>query len=405
MVMIAPRMSTSLNSSGIAVISFDFSAQAACPSDRPYSLAHALTVCSAPRPLVRSWLRRAVFPSTANVGCSTPVSATASARNDRSQLAKEAWKAAGFNAIRTRRKTSLRGTPWGRSSTLRSHPSLRAAQRAIAVGPPAPARTASSAMTRTLDRGCRWLMVERGSSSSWKWTTTSSRATRRRSAMLHPRVLLRGRDTGGWYTREPPRAQALQLTRITYKCALALVPDEGPRGMGGGRLRGWPPVHPHGRRRRPRGPRQSRRHRPDDDRTSGTLLPVHRPRIGPRRPERVGGGASRDRLPSREDPGDRHSPLQDPLRAARLLQDAGRRRERSHPRLHRVRPRGRRRHDDRPGRDLGGSPLHGPARRDPDPPDDVGRPRRAVPRGARPILIRRRPPRPRLPMRGRLSHG
>src|SRR5208283_4949740 len=60
MVMIAPLMSTSLRSSGIAVISFDFSAHATCPSDRPNSLAQTLTECKAPRPFLRSWLRRAV---------------------------------------------------------------------------------------------------------------------------------------------------------------------------------------------------------------------------------------------------------------------------------------------------------------------------------------------------------
>ena len=89
-VMIAPLMSTSLKSSGIAVISFDFSAQATCPSDRPNSLAQTLTECKAPRPLLRSWLRRAVLPSTARIGCSTPVAAAAVARNDCSQLAKQA---------------------------------------------------------------------------------------------------------------------------------------------------------------------------------------------------------------------------------------------------------------------------------------------------------------------------
>ena len=44
-------MSTSFRSSGIAVISFDFSALATCPSDRPNSLAQTLTECKAPRPL------------------------------------------------------------------------------------------------------------------------------------------------------------------------------------------------------------------------------------------------------------------------------------------------------------------------------------------------------------------
>ena len=73
MVMIAPLMSTSRRSSGIAVISLDFSAQATCPSDRPNSLAQTLTECRAPRPFLRSWLRRAVLPSIGRTGRSTPV--------------------------------------------------------------------------------------------------------------------------------------------------------------------------------------------------------------------------------------------------------------------------------------------------------------------------------------------
>ena len=58
----------------------DFSAQATCPSVRPNSLAQMLTECNAPRPFLRSWLRRAVLPSTARTGCSTPVAAAASVR-------------------------------------------------------------------------------------------------------------------------------------------------------------------------------------------------------------------------------------------------------------------------------------------------------------------------------------
>ena len=84
----APLMSTSRSSSGIAVISFDFSAQATCPRDRPYSLAHMLTECKAPRPFLRSWLRRKVLPSTGRTGCSTPV--CASPRPQRLQPADEA---------------------------------------------------------------------------------------------------------------------------------------------------------------------------------------------------------------------------------------------------------------------------------------------------------------------------
>ena len=36
----------------MAVISFDFSAQATCPSDSPNSLAQTLTECKAPKPLL-----------------------------------------------------------------------------------------------------------------------------------------------------------------------------------------------------------------------------------------------------------------------------------------------------------------------------------------------------------------
>jgi hypothetical protein len=54
MVMMAPLMSTGLRSSGTAVISFDFSALATCPKDRPNSLAHTLTGCISPIPFRRS---------------------------------------------------------------------------------------------------------------------------------------------------------------------------------------------------------------------------------------------------------------------------------------------------------------------------------------------------------------
>src|SRR5271157_2213926 len=225
MVMIAPWMSTSLRSSGIAVISFDFSAHATCPNDRPNSLAQTLTECKAPRPFLRSWLRRAVLPSTARMGCSTPVTAVASARNDCSQLAKQAWKAAGFKAIRTRRKTSLLGIPLGKSSASKRNSCFRTAHCVIAVGPPAPASTASKAMTTTLSKGCRRLISERGSSSSSKCRMTSSNPICRASAMVPPCCAALIEATQGRYTRKHPRAQALQITKITHKCALALFAE------------------------------------------------------------------------------------------------------------------------------------------------------------------------------------
>jgi hypothetical protein len=85
-----------------------------------------------------------------------------------SQLAKQAWKAAGFSTIRTRRKTSWRGIPLGKSSTSRRNCSFRPAHRAIAVGPLAQASTAYRAMTITLAKECWRLTEDRGSSRSAK---------------------------------------------------------------------------------------------------------------------------------------------------------------------------------------------------------------------------------------------
>ena len=51
--------------SGIAVISFDFSSQAACASVRPFSLDHAVTKCSIPRPDFFRADRRSALPSIA----------------------------------------------------------------------------------------------------------------------------------------------------------------------------------------------------------------------------------------------------------------------------------------------------------------------------------------------------
>jgi len=150
----APRTSTSRNNSGMAVISFDFSAQATWPSDNPNSLAQTLTECRAPNPCARSWLRRAVLPSTARIGRSMPVAPAAAARSAVSQVAKRAGNAVGLSKANTRRKTSSRGTPLGRSRTPRRKGSLIVAHLAIDVGPWAPAKTAISAMTTTLTSGC-----------------------------------------------------------------------------------------------------------------------------------------------------------------------------------------------------------------------------------------------------------
>ena len=59
-----------------------------------------------------------------------------------------------------------------------------AAHSAIAVGPEAPASTAITAMTTTETSGCRRLISDRGSSSSWKCATTSSSEISRELAIV-----------------------------------------------------------------------------------------------------------------------------------------------------------------------------------------------------------------------------
>ena len=48
--------------------------------------AQTLTECNAPRPFLRSWLRRAVLPSIARMGCATPEAAAARARSEFNQF-------------------------------------------------------------------------------------------------------------------------------------------------------------------------------------------------------------------------------------------------------------------------------------------------------------------------------
>ena len=90
----------------------------------------------------------------------------------RSQGAKPAGKAV-FSALKTRRQTSVRGIPFGPGSVVRRNSGVNIAPGAIAVGPRAPARMASRAMTTTLTRECGRVTVERGPSKSSKCRTIS----------------------------------------------------------------------------------------------------------------------------------------------------------------------------------------------------------------------------------------
>ena len=64
-VTIAPEIESIFSSSGIAVISLDFSSTATWPSSRWLAVAQAWTMCKADFPLARSKERRRVLPSMA----------------------------------------------------------------------------------------------------------------------------------------------------------------------------------------------------------------------------------------------------------------------------------------------------------------------------------------------------
>src|SRR5208283_1431154 len=104
------------------------------------------------------------------------------------------------------------------------------------VGPPAPASTASKAMTTTLSKGCRRLTSERGSSSSSKCRTTSSNPICRMSAMVHPLWRCSCRNhTGEGIPENNPGRKYYKLPRLpisarwpwTWRSARCLT--NGPR--------------------------------------------------------------------------------------------------------------------------------------------------------------------------------
>ena len=85
---------------------------------------------------------------------SMPVIAVSAVRNDCSQLAKQAWKAAGFSVIRTRRKTSLRDAV-GQVEHLQEKPFFQAHPASDRGWPGGAGEHRQQAPTSTLTRGCR----------------------------------------------------------------------------------------------------------------------------------------------------------------------------------------------------------------------------------------------------------
>jgi len=102
------------------------------------------------------------------------------------------------------------------------------------------------------------------------------------------------------------------------------------------------------------------------------------PELAPGRAERTGGPRARRRVPPGQDPFGRRAADTDTFRDAGIPEGANRERGRPHPRLHRIRGRGRRSHGRRPSRDGGRPTVHGAAGHRPDTPDDGRGARRAV---------------------------
>jgi hypothetical protein len=176
-------MSTILSSSGMAVLSFDFSSQATCPNDRPKSLAQTLTECNSPRPFRRSWLHRAVNRQNGLRRSSRLCGGLA----QRPQPVREAClERARLQRRQDPSEHALARRPVEQVERPEEELLIERGPLGDRVGRLAPASTAVTATTTTLTESCCRLTVERGSSNSSKCRTTSSNANRRASAIVRP---------------------------------------------------------------------------------------------------------------------------------------------------------------------------------------------------------------------------
>lgn len=152
-----PSRSKSFHSSGMAVISLDFSSTATWARTIRFSTAHALTRCKAFFPCTASWERLNVLPSMAMTPGIFPVI-------PRTQFRKHSSNCLGSIRANTRPKVSCEGMPLGRSKKVLSQVSFVLPNDSISTHPSAPQRTPTIAMRMISSNWCRLVLSTLGSS-------------------------------------------------------------------------------------------------------------------------------------------------------------------------------------------------------------------------------------------------
>ena len=221
-----PRTSIFLSNSGIAVISLDFSAQTSWPRASPYSPAQAVTTCRGPRSSFASWLRRAVLPSMAMIGRSTPVSAMASSRRRAIQALKAASKASGLSSHQDATEDVLAGDAVGQVEDAREEFLLELGPAGDGGGPGGAGEDGQDGDDQ--DAGQRMPPVDvgagilQGGEGRHDLVQLAAGARHRRP----PATGSRSRH-GGRYTRSGGRAQGRKVYQIVIKVRAGPGPAAG----------------------------------------------------------------------------------------------------------------------------------------------------------------------------------
>ena len=169
MVTMAPASSRRCSSSGIAMISLDFSVTASCPSTSCCRVAQAETVCSGPRPLDRAWLRREVLPSIAIV--SGPAT-----RSRSTQLVKQVLNNSGSIAAITSHIVSWLGMPRANGRKRRRNARCSSPHRVSSTKSSAPATVPHSSNSSSSGNGYSTFAACLGSRSAANWLRNGTAA-------------------------------------------------------------------------------------------------------------------------------------------------------------------------------------------------------------------------------------
>src|SRR5580693_1176081 len=153
------------SNSGIAVISLLLSSTFTSPSTSPLSRAHALTICTAPFPFLRSWLRLDCFPSIATTSCFV------FAYTDPIHPRKHSRNSPGSIRANTRAIVSCDGMPLGSSRNPLNHSSFDLPKSSISSHVSAPQIIAQIPITSMSISLCRLVRSIRGSLIELRYST------------------------------------------------------------------------------------------------------------------------------------------------------------------------------------------------------------------------------------------